>query len=95
MKVSIKKDADQVPSKIKEEFPDRNTHRYILRREAFFGNKNVYNVETKKSENQSYFAYRYYFYDRVTRETYPSYYFSGDKWAQLKRLTFWLNQAKG
>ncbi len=78
--------------KIDELYPDKNEHRYILRREAFFGNKRSLNLKTKEVEDESYFAYRYYFYDRKTKESYPYYYFSGDQWQQLKRIVYWLNK---
>ncbi len=79
--------------KIEELYPDKNKYRYILRREAFFGNKRTLNLQTKSVEDESYFAYRYYFHDRVTRESYPYYSFSGDQWRQVKRIVYWLNRA--
>lgn len=81
-----------IPNKIDEQYPDKNTYRYILRREPFFGNKKVYNSSLNKTDDQSYFAYRYYFYDRVTKQQYEPYYFSGDQWLQVRRIVFWLNQ---
>lgn len=80
------------PSKINEY--DKNEYRYVLRRELFYGNKKVINTNTSTTEDQSYFAYRYYFYDRQTGENYPAYYYSGDQYNQLKRIVFWLNRAK-
>jgi len=80
--------------KIDELYPNKSTHRYILRREAFFGNKRTLNLKTKKVEDDSYFAYRYYFYDRKTKESYPYYYFSGDQWEQIKRIIYWLNKTE-
>ena len=80
--------------KIEEDYPDKNVHRYILRRDVFFGNKRVLNPESGKLEDDSYIAYRYYFYDRLTKESYPPYYFSGDQWAQIKRIIYWLNIAE-
>jgi len=79
------------PSKVRSEYPDKEEFRYILRREVFLGKKKVFNASTKKIEDQTYFGYKYYFYDRKSREYYPSYYFSGDKWTQLERVIFWLN----
>jgi len=79
--------------KIDELYPDKRQHRYILRREAFFGNKRTLNLATKNVEDESYFAYRYYFHDRQTKESYPYYYFSADQWGQVKRIVHWLNKA--
>lgn len=77
--------------KINEEYPDKTTHRYILRRDVFFGNKRVLNTTNNKIEDQSYIAYRYYFYDRKTRKSFSPYYFSGDQWEQIERIIYWLN----
>lgn len=83
-----------VPGKIDEEYSDTKKYRYILKRELFFGNKKIINPVTKSIEDKSYFAYRYFFYDRVLKQNYPFYYFSGDQWTQLKRIIYWLNQVK-
>jgi hypothetical protein len=80
--------------KVDELYPDPVTYRYLLRREAFFGMKKVLNPTTQKNEDQSYCAYRYYFYDRFLKKTYPYYYYSGNQWDQLKRIVFWLNKTK-
>jgi len=80
-------------SKIKELYPDKKQYRYVLKREVFFGKKKALNPTTKKVENKSYFAYRYFFYDRVTRKEYMPYYFSGTQWDQVERIVFWLNKA--
>lgn len=81
------------PGKIKADYSDKSKYRYELRREPFLGIKKVYNEKTKEVEDKSYFAYRYYFFDRVAREKYSSYFFSGDQWSQIKRVIFWLNEA--
>jgi len=80
--------------KIEEVYPDLNTHRYILKRDLRGGSKKALNPTSGNVEDKSYFAYRYYFYDRVTKKNYPAYYFSGDTWTQLRRLVYWLNQVK-
>ncbi len=79
--------------KMDEQFSNIAAYRYVLRRDVFFGKKKVLN-SAQKPEDQSYIAYRYYFYDRVLKKTYPYYYFSGTQWAQLQRIVFWLNQYK-
>ena len=79
--------------KLDEKYPDKTKHRFFLDREIFFGNKKAYNPNTKKVEDQSYFAYRYRFVDRLNGTEYPPYFFSGDQWSQVKRLIFWLNRA--
>lgn len=83
-----------VLGKIDEEYPDKNAYRYILRRELFFGNKKILNPATQRVEDKSYFAYKYYFYDRLLRKNLDYYYFSGDQWSQVRRIIFWLNNAK-
>jgi hypothetical protein len=79
--------------KIDEVYPDMNIYRFVLKRDLFYGSKKTINPTTNNVEDKSYFAYRYYFYDRVSKTNYPAYYFSGDAWTQLKRLVFWLNKA--
>ena len=80
--------------KVDELYPDVMMYRYLLRREAFFGTKKVLNLTTKKTEDQSYCAYRYYFYDRFLKRSYPYYYYSGNQWDQVKRIVFWVNKTK-
>lgn len=80
--------------KTDELYPDVMMYRYILRREAFFGMKKVLNPVTQKTEDQSYCAYRYYFYDRFLKKSYPYYYYSGNQWDQLKRIVYWVNKIK-
>ncbi len=81
-----------IPGKIDKEYPDKDTHRFILKRDVFFGKKEGLNTTSNKVEDQSYFAYRYYFYDRKTKQSFTPYYFSGDQWQQVRRVIFWLNQ---
>lgn len=80
--------------KVDELYPDVMMYRYLLRREAFFGMKKVLNPTTKKNEDQSYCAYRYYFYDRFLKKSLPYYCYSGNQWDQLKRIVFWINKSK-
>jgi len=89
---AYKKPHKTVPlGKINELYPDKKTYRFVLKREPFFGKKKALNTQTKKTEDESYFAYRYFFYDRLTRKEYMSYYFSGSQWEQVDRMIFWLN----
>lgn len=80
--------------KVDEQFPDVRLFRYMLKRDVFFGKKKALDPKTQKVTDQSYFAYRYYFYDRITKKSFPYYYYSGSQWDQLKRIVFWLNQLK-
>ncbi len=92
---ALKVEHASVPiGQVDEKYPDKSDYRYLLRREPFFGRKTIYDSATKATKDESYFAYRYYFVDRKTKEEYPPYYFSGDQWTQIKRIVFWLNQAK-
>lgn len=80
-----------ISGKIDKDFEDTDKYRYVLKREIFFGDKSVMDAKTEKEVDKSYFAYRYYFYDRAEEEDLASYYFSGDKWEQLDRIIFWLD----
>ncbi|OWY20194.1 hypothetical protein C7N43_22220 [Sphingobacteriales bacterium UPWRP_1] len=81
------------PVKLDEAYPDLNLYRFVLKRDLFYGRKKVLNPATSNVEDKSYFAYRYYFFDRVSKKNYPAYYFSGDTWTQLKRVVYWLNRS--
>ncbi len=94
-----------VTGKIDEKYEDTEKYRYVLKRDLYYGQKKVLpekaqeKSEAKKAEDkktadlksESFFAYRYYFYDREEDEDLPTYYFSGDQWSQVERLVFWLN----
>lgn len=80
--------------KLDELFADKQKYRYLLKREPYFGRKKVINEATQNKQDQSYCGYKYYFYDRVTNQSYPAYYYSGDQWTQLQRIVFWLNNSK-
>lgn len=77
--------------KIDELYGDKTKYRYVLRREPYFGRKKIIEVATQNKQDLSYCGYKYYFYDRVTKQSYPAYYYSGDQWTQLQRIVFWLN----
>lgn len=81
------------PVKLDEVYPDISLYRFVMKRDLFYGRKKVMNPATNNVEDKSYFAYRYYFFDRVSKKNYPAYYFSGDTWSQLKRVVYWLNKA--